>query len=215
MKKSAKRLTVLLWMLALMLATAVPALAQGGSQYTPSAPVGPHTPGEEVAATGMLHKLTGLTSWQYGSHTLKDSDTGTLLYALTSNSVDLDAYDGQRVTVYGTVVPGYENGLVEGGPTLLDVYRVEPLDGAGEATTPPVEDSEASNGSEDEAAGEEASNGSVDDAAGEEAARESDFAGSAAERASVQVLPDTGGTSLLILGAGTLLMAAGLLVRWR
>lgn len=35
-KESAKRLTVLLWMLVLMLAAAVPALAQGGSQYTPS-----------------------------------------------------------------------------------------------------------------------------------------------------------------------------------
>lgn len=197
MKESANRLTVLVWMLALMLA-AVPALAQG-AQYTPSAPVGPHTPGEEVAATGVLHKLTGATTWQYGSHTLQDSDTGTLLYALTSNSVDLDAYDGQMGTIYSTVVPGYENGLVEGGPTLLDVYRVEPLDGAGGTTTPSVED-----------------NGSVDEAEGSEAtARENDSAGSAAERAGVQVLPATGGAPLMILGAGALLTAAGLLVRWR
>lgn len=199
MKESTKRLTVLLWMLALMLAAAVPALAQGGSQYTPYVPVGPHMPGEEVAATGVINKITGNTTWQYGTHILKDSDTGKIAYALTDEGVDLDAYDGQMVTVYGTVVPGYENGLVEGGPTLLDVYRVEPLDGAGGTTTPLVED-----------------NGSVDEAESSEAtARESDSAGSAAERAGVQVLPATGGAPLMILGAGALLIAAGLLVRWR
>ena len=41
--------------------------------------------------------------------------------------MDLDAYTGQRVTIYGTLVPGYEYGQVEGCPPLVDVTWVEPL----------------------------------------------------------------------------------------
>ena len=41
--------------------------------------------------------------------------------------MDLDAYTGQRVTIYGTLVPGYEYGQVEGCPPLVDVTWVEPV----------------------------------------------------------------------------------------
>ena len=41
--------------------------------------------------------------------------------------MDLSALVGQRLTVNGTLVPGYENGQVEGGPPLLDVTQVDPL----------------------------------------------------------------------------------------
>ena len=176
-----KRLMLLAAILAVFLVAATPALAQVQSQYSPE---GPHTPGEEVAARGVINKLTGATTWQYGSHTLQDSDTGNIAYALTSDSVDLDAYDGQKVTVYGTVVPGYENGMVEGGPTLLDVYHVGPLGGMDGTPFPPIEDSAIEDsGSPEYADGSGTGNGSMDEATSEEATRESGSARSAASSA--------------------------------
>ena len=72
-----------------------------------------------VAATGML-QLQGITTYQYGDFVLTDEATGQL-YALRASGVDLSTLVGQRVTVSGTLVPGYENGQVEGGPPLLDI----------------------------------------------------------------------------------------------
>lgn len=144
----------------------------------------------------------------YGTHDLKDSDTGELLYTLISDSLDLDAYNGQRVTIYGTALDYREHS------NGVNVYHVESLDGTGGATSP-VED----NGSVDDTDDMEYSNGSVGETAGEEAAaRESDSAGSAArsiaetaaERAGVQVLPSTGGLSFSLPVAG-LLLAIGLI----
>ena len=65
--------------------------------------------GDEVVATGLLEKAEA-TSYQYGTHTLVNEDTGETIYALTSESVDLVTYDGELVTIYGAYVPGYENG---------------------------------------------------------------------------------------------------------
>ena len=56
---------------------------------------------------------------------LTDEATGQL-YALRASGVDPSALVGQRVTVAGTLVPGYENCQVEAAP-LLDVTRVESL----------------------------------------------------------------------------------------
>lgn len=78
---------------------------------------------EPVVATGILENA-GITTYMYGTHAITDEASGTR-YALSSNNVDLQAYEGQRVTVYGTPVPGYQNGAVEGGPDLLDVTRVD------------------------------------------------------------------------------------------
>jgi hypothetical protein len=70
----------------------------------------------------------------YGTHTITDEASGTS-YALESESVDLDPYVGQRVTVYGTPVPGYQNGAIEGGPPLLNVTRVS----GGSGSAPPTD----------------------------------------------------------------------------
>jgi hypothetical protein len=78
---------------------------------------------EPVVATGILENA-GITTYMYGTHAITDEASGTR-YALSSENVDLQAYEGQRVTVYGTPVPGYQNGAVEGGPELLDVTRVD------------------------------------------------------------------------------------------
>jgi Tol biopolymer transport system component len=76
-----------------------------------------------VAAT---LRQQGITTYQYGDFVLTNEATGQL-YALRVSGVDLGALVGQRVTVNGTLVPGYENGQVEGGPPLLDVTQVDPL----------------------------------------------------------------------------------------
>ena len=110
----AKRLMALLGVLALMLATAVPALAESEPQLT-----------------GVIERPE-MTTYQYGTHALTD-ESGHF-YALESEVADLDVYVGQRVTVYGSFVPGYEDGQVEGGPPLFEVTRVE---SAGPGVTPP------------------------------------------------------------------------------
>lgn len=93
----------------------------------------PEEPGDEmvpdilVKATGVLEEQ-GTTTYMYGTHTVTDEASGTL-YALKSNTVDLDGYAGERVTVSGGLVAGYENGQVEGGPPLLDVTDVRTAEG--------------------------------------------------------------------------------------
>lgn len=100
-----KRLAVLVIVVAMALAA--PVLAQ-----------------ESVTATGAIESL-GITGYQYGTHAVIDEASGNF-YVLRSDVVDLDAYSGQRVTIYGTLAPGYEYGQVEGGPPLVDVTWVEP-----------------------------------------------------------------------------------------
>ena len=106
----ARRLMILLGVLAVMLATSAPALAES-----------------EPMLTGVIEKPE-LTTYQYGTHSITD-EVGGELYALNSEDVDLDAYVGQRVTVFGASVPGYEDGQVEGGPPLFYVTRVAPMGG--------------------------------------------------------------------------------------
>lgn len=113
--RMAKRLLVPMAVLAAMLAVTVPALAQG-----------------QVSATGVL--VAGLPAdvGTNGTHSITDQASATV-YALNSETVDLDAYVGQRVTVYGTLTPGGtssgEAGF-EGNGTLpsIDVTRIEPAD---------------------------------------------------------------------------------------
>jgi len=62
----------------------------------------------------------------YGTYAIANEASGDR-YAMRSENVDLDGYVGRRDTVYGTQVPGYENGQVEGGPPLLNVTRIEPI----------------------------------------------------------------------------------------
>jgi hypothetical protein len=86
--------------LAMVLAAAVPVLAQ-----------------ESTSATGVLMK-TG------AAYAITDEVSGAS-YSLTSKSVDLDAYVGQRVTVHGTPVSGDQNGETGGSPNLLNVTGVD------------------------------------------------------------------------------------------
>ena len=110
-----KRLLVPMAVLAAMLAVAVPALAQG-----------------QVSATGVL--VAGLPAdvGTNGTHSITDQASATV-YALNSETVDLDAYVGQQVTVYGTLTPGgtsSDEAGFEGNGTLpsIDVTRIEPAD---------------------------------------------------------------------------------------
>ena len=113
--RMAKRLLVPMAVLAAMLAVAVPALAQG-----------------QVSATGVL--VAGLPAdvGTNGTHSITDQASATV-YALNSETVDLDTYVGQRVTVYGTLTPGgtsSDEAGFEGNGTLpsIDVTRIDPAD---------------------------------------------------------------------------------------
>ena len=113
--RMAKRLLVPMAVLAAMLAVAVPAFAQG-----------------QVSATGVL--VAGLPAdvGTNGTHSITDQASATV-YALNSETVDLDAYVGQRATVYGTLTPGgtsSDEAGFEGNGTLpsIDVTRIEPAD---------------------------------------------------------------------------------------
>src|SRR5918998_4931207 len=113
--RMAKRLLVPMVVLAAMLGVAVPAFAQG-----------------QVSATGVL--VAGLPAdvGSNGTHSITDQASATV-YALSSETVDLDAYVGQRVTVYGALIPGgtsSDEAGFEGNGTLpsIDVTRIEPAD---------------------------------------------------------------------------------------
>ncbi|MGB3633079.1 MAG: hypothetical protein WA982_03480 [Rubrobacteraceae bacterium] len=126
-----KRVMVLISTLAAALMIQVsPAFAQdSGSLDQYSGNLGGNQAGEPITLTGVVEKPEG-TMYQYGTHGLSDWDSG--YYALQSDTVDLDAYVGQRVDVHGTLVPGYENAQVEGGPPLVEVKRVEPIEEPGD-----------------------------------------------------------------------------------
>ena len=120
----AKRLMVLLGMLAFSLTTAVPvALAQETPQYA----------GGEASATGVMIDGLPADAGGFGTHSIQDEASGDI-YALRSAGPDLGSYGGQRVTVYGALTPGVpgsgEEGI-EGNGTLpsIDVARVEPAGG--------------------------------------------------------------------------------------
>ena len=95
---------------------------QATTEEGPAPP--PSPPSEElVPATGVLEKPE-ITTYMYGTHAVTNAASGER-YALQSEDVDLDAYVGRRLTVYGIPTPGYENGQIEGGPPLLNVTRIE------------------------------------------------------------------------------------------
>ncbi|NEV93983.1 hypothetical protein G3567_07465 [Psychroflexus sp. YR1-1] len=68
--------------------------------------------------TGLL-QAQGITSYQYGTHTLQTEDA---LYALKSERVDLDEYIGKTITLTAEPIEGYP---VDGGPTYLNVIGVK------------------------------------------------------------------------------------------
>ncbi len=57
----------------------------------------------------------------YGTHILLD-DSGKTLYALKSDTINLDNFNNKKATVKGDLVEGYP---VDGGPDYLNVKSVE------------------------------------------------------------------------------------------
>ena len=180
-----KRLLVALSAVGLGVLMAVPAMAQtSGDQYGK---------GGSVTLTGVLQKQ-GITSYQYGTHFMKDAGSGTG-YALKSGKVDLNGYVGKRVTVHGTVA--LRAGELEGGPALVDVSRVTPVSSSpGDGGSTNVEpDGPAVTGSGSGSGGSDTGSGS-----------------SGARGGGTSVLPSTGGVPLSVV-AGAALLASGVLIR--
>lgn len=58
------------------------------------------------------------TSYQYGTHIFNSGDK---IYAIKSNSLNLNTYLNKQVSISGSKVKGYP---VDGGPELIDVSKV-------------------------------------------------------------------------------------------
>lgn len=71
-----------------------------------------------VELSGTIQKQ-GMTTYQYGSHTIQSGDK---TYALKSTAVNLDTYADKNVSLKGTKVAGYP---VENGPELIEVTAVK------------------------------------------------------------------------------------------
>ena len=175
--------------LALVLFLAAPAFAQRdagtGQKKFGSA---------SIEVTGVIEEPE-ITTYMYGSHAIVDEASGEG-YALRSEEEGLlSDFNGRRATVSGTLVPGYENGAVEGGPPLIEVDEVRPA---------------AGNPDDDNGGADVNGDGVVDEADGEFAAAVSDAARSDSENAGQPVLPATGGPVLALLGVVLVLLGTGL-----
>ncbi|PKD21486.1 hypothetical protein APR41_00425 [Salegentibacter salinarum] len=73
---------------------------------------------EQMQITGTIESQ-GITSYQYGTHTLNTEDE---FYALKSEKVSLDEYVGKEVTISGSKIEGYP---VDGGPDYILVTEVK------------------------------------------------------------------------------------------
>jgi len=71
-----------------------------------------------IEVTGTIAE-TGITTYQYGSHTISGDN---VFYALRSTDINLDDYIGQVITVTGELIDGYP---VDGGPDYLEVTQVD------------------------------------------------------------------------------------------
>lgn len=73
---------------------------------------------EKMEFTGTIQQQ-GITSYQYGTHTISNDGT---FYALKSETVDLDDYLDEEVTIVAEKIKGYP---LEGGPEFLMVLEVK------------------------------------------------------------------------------------------
>lgn len=71
-----------------------------------------------ITVTGTVEEQ-GITSYQYGTHTISGDGK---FYALKSETIDLDQYIGETVTIKGEKIAGYP---VDGGPEYLMVLEIE------------------------------------------------------------------------------------------
>jgi hypothetical protein len=178
--------TTILAIVALMLFAAAPVSAQRDAEAGQE-----ESDSRAIEVTGVIEKPEA-TTYMYGSHAVLDEASGKR-YALRSDEEGLlDDSTGRRTTVSGTLVPGYENGAIEGGPPLIEVDRVQPA--------------------EDDATGGEDVNrdGVVNGADGEAAAAISDAARTESKKSGQTELPATGGPALS-LGAFLLILVSALL----
>lgn len=72
---------------------------------------------DQMEVTGTIQQQ-GITSYQYGTHTLTNDET---FYALRSETVNLDDYLDREVTVKAKKIEGYP---VDGGPDYLLVLEI-------------------------------------------------------------------------------------------
>lgn len=75
-----------------------------------------------ISAKGKLTRI-GISSWQYGTHILKD-DNGRILFALRSSYVNLQNYEGKFVNIEGDIIQGYP---LDRGPRYVDVKKITEL----------------------------------------------------------------------------------------
>ena len=75
---------------------------------------GTKTDPETIEVTGIIQQ-TGVTSYQYGTHTISG-------YAIRSSTITLDDYVDQNVTIIGKKIEGYP---VDGGPDYIDVEEIK------------------------------------------------------------------------------------------
>ncbi len=68
--------------------------------------------------TGIISE-TGITTYQYGSHTIS-SDDGR--FALRSSLVNLNDFVGEEKTIVGKLIDGYP---VDGGPEFIEVEEIK------------------------------------------------------------------------------------------
>lgn len=73
---------------------------------------------EQIEVTGVIKQL-GVTTYQYGTHSISNSG---MFYALKSDKYNLDNYVNQTVTVIGESITGYPQ---NGGPYYLNVIEVK------------------------------------------------------------------------------------------
>lgn len=73
-----------------------------------------------IVVKGIL-KEQGITTYQYGTHTISGDD---VFFALSSGRVDLVPYVDKQVEIRATKIAGYP---VDGGPVYLLVQSVKEL----------------------------------------------------------------------------------------
>lgn len=77
-----------------------------------------NTTSDLMEITGTIEPI-GMTTWQYGTHTISNEED---FYALRSGKVDLQNYEGKKVTIKGEKVEGYP---VENGPIFIEVTEIK------------------------------------------------------------------------------------------
>lgn len=73
---------------------------------------------DTMEVTGIIEPQ-GITSYQYGTHTISKGD---VFYALRSDTIDLDQHLGKEVTIIAEKIEGYP---LEGGPEYLLVLKIK------------------------------------------------------------------------------------------